>query len=196
MGGIFESNLSWIPYYEGLRAHHPLHVYHHHHHHVPHVPVPPLFLQHLPPLFHCEPCSVYVLLPPPVMRYWGSPRLYVGMPGLLALARRLWWPPPGWAVRWAPLVYRSCYPLSWVVAGYCRYCYCYCCSPHYSFFMPSYPSEIGLLPSPWMLLLATVSLAVVLVMMMDVSLQALLRSSASLAGWNYPISPIPPSLQW
>jgi hypothetical protein len=74
------------------------------------------------------------------------------------------------------------------------------------FFMPSYPSEIGLLPSPWMLLLATVSLAVVLVMIMDVSLQtpsravlpfpqALLRSSASLAGWNYPISPMPPSLQ-
>jgi hypothetical protein len=68
-------------------------------------------------------------------------------------------------------------------------------------FMPSYPPEIGLLLlSSWMLLLAAVSLAVVLVvvMMTDVSLQtpsqavlpfpqALLRSSASLTGWNCPI---------
>jgi hypothetical protein len=79
-GGKIGSNLSWIPYHEGLRAHHPLHVYYYHHHHVPHVLVLPLFFQHLQPLFHCEPCSVRVAPSPPVMRYWGSPRLYVEMP--------------------------------------------------------------------------------------------------------------------
>src|SRR5919108_5382178 len=155
-----------IPYHEGLRAHHPLHVYYYHHH-APHVLVPPLFLQHLPPLFHCEPCSVRVA---PSSRHEvlgvsqvvrgdaaatgaGSSSMMtsVGLSGSLSSSCIL---------LSLSLIMGCCWVLSLLLL----------LSASLLIFTPSYPPEIGLLLLSWMLL-AAVSLAVVLVMMMDVSLQ-------------------------
>lgn len=130
-GGKIGSNLSWIPYHEGLRAHHPLHIYYYYHHHVPHVPVPPLFLQHLSPLFHCEPCSVRVA-PSPRHEVLGASQVVCGDAAAAGAGSSSVMTSTGLSGSLSS----SCISLSlsfmmgccWI---YCRYCYC--CPPHYSF---------------------------------------------------------------